>query len=61
MTDAHTPATNNIPFLGDHKITYESIGVGLLKYYSLIVTYDFGHFGDVSTVMYSGSQQGLFT
>jgi hypothetical protein len=31
-TDARSPATNNIPFLGDHKITYESIGVGLLKY-----------------------------
>jgi hypothetical protein len=31
MTDAFTLATNNIPFLGDHKIMYESIGVGLLK------------------------------
>jgi hypothetical protein len=30
-TDARAPTTNNIPFLGDHKITYESIGVGLLK------------------------------
>ena len=30
-TDAPAPATNNIPFLGDHKITYESVGVGLLK------------------------------
>ena len=30
--DACAPATNNIPFLGDHKITYESIGVDLLKY-----------------------------
>jgi hypothetical protein len=30
-TDARVPATNNIPFLGDHKITYESVGVGLLK------------------------------
>jgi hypothetical protein len=38
-TDAHTPATNNIPFLGDHKITYESIGVVLLKYYSLMGTF----------------------
>jgi hypothetical protein len=38
-TDAHAPATNNIPFLGDHKITYESIGVGLMKYSILMVTY----------------------
>jgi hypothetical protein len=38
-TDAHAPATNNIPFLGDHKITYESIGVGLLKYSSLMGTF----------------------
>jgi hypothetical protein len=30
-TDAHTSTTNNIPFSGDHKITYESVGVGLLK------------------------------
>jgi hypothetical protein len=37
--DARTPATNNIPFLGDHKIMYESIGVGLLKYYSLMGTF----------------------
>jgi hypothetical protein len=29
--DARTPATNNISFLGDNKITYESVGVGLLK------------------------------
>ena len=29
--DAHTPTTNNIPFLGDTKITYESVGVGILK------------------------------
>jgi hypothetical protein len=26
--DARIPATNNIPFLGDHPVTYESIGVG---------------------------------
>jgi hypothetical protein len=38
-TDARTPATNNIPFLGDHKITYESIGVGLLKDSSLMGTF----------------------
>jgi hypothetical protein len=38
-TDARAPATNNIPFLGDHKITYESIGVGLLKYSSLMGTF----------------------
>jgi hypothetical protein len=34
--DARVPTTNNIPFLGDHKITYESIGDGLLKYFSLM-------------------------
>jgi hypothetical protein len=39
MTDARAPATNNIPFLGDHKITYESIGVGLLKDASLMGTF----------------------
>jgi hypothetical protein len=39
MTDARIPATNNIPFLGDHKITYESIGVGLLKDSSLMGTF----------------------
>jgi hypothetical protein len=38
-TDTHAPATNNIPFLGDHKITYESVGVGLLKYSSLMGTF----------------------
>jgi hypothetical protein len=38
-TDARTPTTNNIPFLGDHKITYESIGVGLLKDSSLMGTF----------------------
>jgi hypothetical protein len=37
--NTHTLATNNIPFLGDHKITYESIGVGLLKYSSLMGTF----------------------
>jgi hypothetical protein len=39
MTNARAPSTNNIPFLGDHKITYESIGVGLLKYSSLMGTF----------------------
>ena len=29
--DARIPATNNIPFLGYHPVTYESVGVGLLK------------------------------
>jgi hypothetical protein len=38
-TDAHAPATNNIPFLGDHKITYEIVGVGLLKDSSLMGTF----------------------
>jgi hypothetical protein len=38
-TDAHAPATNNIPFLGDHKNTYESVGVGLLKYSRLMGTF----------------------
>jgi hypothetical protein len=37
--DARTPATNNIPFLGDHKITYESVGVGLLKDSTLMGTF----------------------
>ena len=37
--DARIPATNNIPFLGDHKIMYESIGVGLLKDSSLMGTF----------------------
>jgi hypothetical protein len=37
--DAHALATNNIPFLGDHKITYESVGVGLLKYHTLMGTF----------------------
>jgi hypothetical protein len=38
-THAHAPATDNIPFLGDHKIVYESIGVGLMKYSSLMGTF----------------------
>jgi hypothetical protein len=38
-TDARTPATNNIPFLGYHKITYERTGVGLLKDSSLMGTF----------------------
>jgi hypothetical protein len=29
--EGRTQMTNNIPFLGDSKITYESVGVGLLK------------------------------
>jgi hypothetical protein len=37
--DARTPATNNIPFLGDHKITYESVDFGLIKYSSLMGTF----------------------
>jgi hypothetical protein len=39
ITDARAPATNNIPFLGDHEITYETIGFGLLKYSSLMGTF----------------------
>ena len=38
-TDACTPAANNIHFLGDHKITYKSVGVGILKYSSLMATF----------------------
>jgi hypothetical protein len=37
--DARIPATNNIPFLGDHPVMYESIGVGLLKYFILMGTF----------------------
>jgi hypothetical protein len=37
--DARIPATNNITFLGDHLVTYESVGVGLLKYSSLMGTF----------------------
>jgi hypothetical protein len=37
--DARTQMTNNIPFLGDSKITYESVGVGLLKDSSLMGTF----------------------
>jgi hypothetical protein len=37
--DARIPATNNIPFLGDHTVTYESVGVGLLKDSSLMGTF----------------------
>jgi hypothetical protein len=36
--DAHAPTTNNIPFLGDHKIMYAIIGVVLLKDYILMGT-----------------------
>jgi hypothetical protein len=39
MIDARVPVTNNIPLLGDHKITYESVSVGLLKYSSLMGTF----------------------
>jgi hypothetical protein len=37
--DVLTPATSNIPFLGDSKITYESVGVGILKYSSFMGTF----------------------
>jgi hypothetical protein len=37
--DAHTQMTNNIPFLGVSKITYESVGVCLLKDSSLMGTF----------------------
>jgi hypothetical protein len=37
--DARIPATNNIPFLGDHPVTYERVGVGLLKDSSLMGTF----------------------
>jgi hypothetical protein len=37
--NVRAPATNNIPFLGDHKIMYESIGVGLLKDSNLMGTF----------------------
>jgi hypothetical protein len=37
--DARIPATNNIPFLGDHLVMYESVGVGLLKDSSLMGTF----------------------
>jgi hypothetical protein len=38
-TDARALATNNIPFLGNQKITYESVDIGLLKYSSLMGTF----------------------
>jgi hypothetical protein len=34
--DARTKIANNIPFWGRSNITYESVGVGLVKYYSLM-------------------------
>jgi hypothetical protein len=37
--EARVPVTNNIPFLGDHLVTYESVGVGLLKDSSLMGTF----------------------
>jgi hypothetical protein len=37
--DARAPVTNNIPFLGDHPVMYESVGVGLLKDSSLMGTF----------------------
>jgi hypothetical protein len=37
--DAHTPTTKNIAFLGDTKITYESVCVGILKYSSVMGTF----------------------
>jgi hypothetical protein len=39
MTDARAPATNNISFLGDKKMMYESVGVGLLKDFILMGTF----------------------
>jgi hypothetical protein len=33
------PITNNIPFLGNHPVTYESVGVGLFKDSSLMGTF----------------------
>jgi hypothetical protein len=32
----HNHTTNNVPFLGDSNLSYESVGVGLLKYSSLM-------------------------
>jgi hypothetical protein len=37
--DARTQTTKNIPFLGESEITYESVGVGLLKDSSLMGTF----------------------
>jgi hypothetical protein len=37
--NSHNKKTNNIPFLGDSKITYESVGVGLLNDSSLMGTF----------------------
>jgi hypothetical protein len=37
--NACTPATNNITFLGYSRITYESVGVGILKHSSLMGTF----------------------
>jgi hypothetical protein len=37
--NTRTPATKNIHFLGDSKITYEIVGVGLLKDSSLMGTF----------------------
>jgi len=37
--DTHTLATKNIPFLGYTKITYESVGVGILKDSPLMGTF----------------------
>jgi hypothetical protein len=37
--NARTQTSNNIPFLGDSNITYESVWVGLLKYYLLMETF----------------------
>jgi hypothetical protein len=39
MTATRATATNNISFLGHHKIMYESIGVGLLKYSIIMGTF----------------------
>jgi hypothetical protein len=37
--DARAPVTNNIPFSGDHPVTYESVGVVILKDSSLMGTF----------------------
>jgi hypothetical protein len=39
IPDAHTQMANNIHFQGDLKITYERVGVGLLKDSSLMGTF----------------------
>jgi hypothetical protein len=41
--DTRIPATNNIPFLGHHPVTYERVGVGLLKDSSFMGTFPTPH------------------